>query len=70
MTLTKKQIQRLKKISEFNNAAYFDTSTDRSLLKRGLIERCDKKMGTEEVNFTIFLCRISGLGKSELELKK
>jgi hypothetical protein len=70
--LSAMQTQRLRHIalSRLRPAAWFSSPTDKSLLRRGLIERCDhtQQLATN-VKFVTYLCRLTDAGREALEAR-
>jgi hypothetical protein len=67
--LTNKQWKRLREIHNVlvPPASFWSTSTDRSLVKRGLIERCDQtRQLAHNVAFITHLCRLTDAGRAAL----
>lgn len=68
--LTAKQVARLRNIDGrvlTDAAPWRGTATDRSLLRRGLIERCDEtRKISAQVSFCTFLCKLTPAGRAAL----
>jgi hypothetical protein len=70
LRLTKLQWHRLREIGSVklsDSAPWWSSATDKSLLRRGLIERCDEtRKLSSSVSFTTYLCRLTDAGRSAL----
>lgn len=66
--LSEAQRKILRAIADQGEAPYWSISpTHRSLIKRGLIERCDRVMQHgQQVSFTTHLCRLTDAGRARL----
>lgn len=69
MRLTANQLKRLSAIVESDGpVAWWNTATDRSLLRRALVERCDHtKQLAPQIKFVTHLCRATVAGREALK---
>lgn len=69
--MTANQCRTLILIRDAGEAAFWNTNTYRSLIQRGLIERCDRTTKVaHSMTFTKHLCRITDAGRAALEGRK